>query len=311
MISCTEFIPAYSTLFTYLEENWGPDEVPNYWGKHFDPSRAPVYRFVSTDGIRGCFNYWSGTLNEEAADFTMYLNEKAGWFMIAMHRCPSKGRLLELKDAIGVEPYRNYCLHCDHYRASIEACGYTYIYNFLGIDKAACSILIYDPKIFDGRVIVDENTLVMDRRASDNEYFHQSFHSSMNKGIDYLYTTYGEEHVRKYLQKFSTSVYCKVAEDAKARGLVAIKEKILDTYTKEHAADAVEVLVTAEGLTVNVKYCPALRFFQSQGVAVSPAYYLTTETVMQTLAENSGFGFSMDAYDPQTGAASYRFICRK
>ena len=24
MISCTEFIPAYSTMFTYLEEKYGP-----------------------------------------------------------------------------------------------------------------------------------------------------------------------------------------------------------------------------------------------------------------------------------------------
>ena len=76
MISCTEFIPAYSTLFTYLEEKYGPAEVPKYWGLHFNPTKSPLYRFVSTEGIKGCFSYWTGTLNEEAADFTMYLNEK-------------------------------------------------------------------------------------------------------------------------------------------------------------------------------------------------------------------------------------------
>lgn len=308
MISCTEFIPAYSTLFTYLEETWGPEEVPAYWGRHFDPKRAPVYRFVSQEGLRGCFSYWAGTLNEEAADFTMYLNEKRGFFSIVMHHCPSKGRLLELKENIGVEPYRNYCLHCDYYRASIEACGLKYIYNFTGIEKAACSELVYDPKIFDGRVIIDEDTIVMDRRAADNEYYHQAFHNSLNKGIDYLYSNYGEGHVKKYLEKFTNTVYWKVAEDAKARGLVAIQERIMDTYQKEHAEDAVETTLTDKELTVTVKYCPALRFFESQGTVVTPLYHLSTETVMETLAKNSGFGFSMDAYDPKTGAASYRFI---
>lgn len=307
MISCTEFIPAYSTLFTYLEETWGPEEVPAYWGKHFDPLKHPVYSYVSKEGLRGCFSYWSVTLNEEAADFTMYLNEKRGFYLLNMHRCPSKGRLLELKDAIGVEPYRNYCLHCDHYRASVEACGLSYIYNFQGVDKAACSILIYDPKNFDGRVIVDEDTLVMDRRAADNEYFHPMFHNSLNKGIDYLYTNYGEERVREYLEKFAATIYRTVAEDAKARGLAAIQEKILDTYAKEHAEDAAEVNLTEEGLVVTVKYCPALRFFKNQGIKVTPLYHLSTETVMETLAKNSGYGFAMDSYDFETGAASYRF----
>ena len=94
MISCTEFIPAYSTLFTYLEEKFGPAEVPKYWGLHFDPTKSALYKYVSKEGIKGCFTYWTGTLNEEAADFTMYLNEKRGYYLLDMHHCPSKGRLL-------------------------------------------------------------------------------------------------------------------------------------------------------------------------------------------------------------------------
>ena len=31
MISCTEFIPAYSELFTYLEDKYGRDEVDVFW----------------------------------------------------------------------------------------------------------------------------------------------------------------------------------------------------------------------------------------------------------------------------------------
>ena len=147
MISCTEFIPAYSELFTFLEQRHGRAEVDNFWTYLFKPDGKgiPLVNFVKKEGIRGCFTYWAGSLNEEAADFTMYLNEKRGFFKIKMHRCPSKGRLLELKDSIGITPYHDYCLHCDHYRAAVAEVGLDYTYDFTDTDKAACSILITDP----------------------------------------------------------------------------------------------------------------------------------------------------------------------
>jgi len=208
---------------------------------------------------------------------------------------------------VGAEPYHGYCLHCDYYRASIEACGLGYIYNFEGTDKAACSILIYDPKKFDGRVIVDGKTTVMDRRASDNEYFHKAFHGSMNKGISYLAENYGVDHVRAYLRKFTKDFYWKVAEKAKAEGLSAIEEKIKDTYGKEHALDVLKTELSDNCLKVTVSYCPAEKYLRDSGVLLSSYYYLSTETVMDTLANMSGFQFSMDSYDPTNGAASYRF----
>ena len=307
MLSCTEFIPAYSALFTFLEEQYGPREVPRYWGLHFDPSKSMLYRFVSKEGLKGCYSYWSGTLREEAADFTLYLDETQGFFLLDMHHCPSKGRLLKLKEEIGVEPYHGYCLHCDHYRAAIEACGLKYLFNCVDNAKAACSILVYDPVIFSGRVTVGPETQILDCRTSDHEYFHKAFHASLNKGITYLAEMYGEANVREYLTGFTKAVYRPVAEDARRRGLAAIEDKILDTYQKEHAPDAVKTVLEGGTLTVTVAYCPAEHYMRSNGIAVSPYYYLTTETVMDTLAQMSGFTFHMDHYDPAAGAAKYRF----
>lgn len=311
MISCTEFIPAYSTLFTYLEEKVGPEEVQRYWEHNFDPKKAPLYGFLSREGLAGCFSYWSGTLNEEAADFTMYLNEKLGYYMLDMHHCPSKGRLLKLKEETGVEPYHGYCLHCDHYRASAEACGLKYIYNFNGTEKAACQILIYDPKIFDGRIIIDSDTKIMDRRAADNEYFHLAFHNGLNKGICYLHENYGEAAVREFLIRFTRDIYAYVATSAKEKGLAAIEEKIRSTYAAEHAEEAVDIRLWKNELAVTVHYCPAEKYLRSAGFKISPLYYLSTETVMETLAKMCGFGFTMDHYDPATGAAKYRFAIKK
>ncbi len=237
----------------------------------------------------------------------MMLNEKGGWFKISMHRCPSKGRLLQLKDEIGIVPYHDYCLHCDSYRSAVSKNGLDYIYDFDGVDKAACTILITDLKVFDGRVIVDEHTKIMDKKAGDNEYFHPDFHSSMNMGIHYLGENYGEDAVNEYLTRYTKNVYQRDIANIKANGLSAIEQKILDTYKKEKAEDAVNTSVENGKLTVEVHYCPAVKHLKSTGRVVSEWYQYTTETVMQVLANESGYRFKMEAYDAENGSARYSF----
>ncbi len=309
MISCTEFIPAYSELFTYLEDKYGREEVDAFWEYLFKPDGKgiPLINHIKKNGIRGCFTYWAESLNEEAADFTMYLNEKRGYFVIDMHTCPSKGRLLKLKDEIGIVPYHDYCLHCDSYRAAVEQVGLGYVYDFKGVDRASCSLLIYNPAVFDGRVIVDEDTEIMDRKASDNEYFHKDFHSSMNMGIHYLGTKYGIDTVREYLTRYTTNVYKNLINDIKSRGLYAIEDKILDTYAKEKAQAAVKISRLDNGLKVEVEYCPAVKHLKATGRDVSVWYRYTTEFVMEELAKSADCEFSMLCYDEDTGAASYEF----
>lgn len=309
MISCTEFIPSYSELFTYLEEKHGRDEVDRFWKYLFEPDGKgiPLIGFVEREGIRGCFSYWKGTLNEEAADFTMYLNEKRGFFYNVMHKCPSKGRLLQLKDEIGIEPYHDYCLHCDSYRAAAEKVGLKYIYNFRGQEEAACSMLIYDPKVFDGRVIIDEDTVIMDRKASDNEYFHRDFHSSLNMGVQYLGMHYGTNAVVEYLTRFTKNVYRPVIEAIKEKGLQAIADKITDTYRKEKAEQDLTLELTENKLSVKIAKCPAVTHLTNTGRTMSQWYVYTTSVVMEVLAEAGGYKFQMLSYDPVTGAAEYCF----
>lgn len=140
MIPCTEFIPAYSELFKYLEKKGGREAVDGFWNYLSDNFLDNLRDLVAEHGIRGCYLYWTHTLNEEAADFTMELDEDAGEFKISMHRCPSKGLLLNLKH---VEPYYDYCGHCDVlYRRVLEPMGYSYDFDMSECDKARCSITI-------------------------------------------------------------------------------------------------------------------------------------------------------------------------
>jgi len=140
MISCTEFIPAYSELFKFLEKKGGREAVLDFWNYLSDTFLGNLKDLVREHGIRGCWLYWTHTLNEEAADFTMELDEEAQEFRIVMHNCPSKGRLLELGR---MKPYHDYCGHCDVlYRRVLEPMGYSYEFDGSGVDKARCAIVI-------------------------------------------------------------------------------------------------------------------------------------------------------------------------
>ena len=143
MISCTEFIPAYSQLFKTLESYGGPEAVEDFWRYLSDKFLTNLRDLVSGHGLRGCWLYWEHTLNEEAADFTMELDEEEGVFRITMHNCPSKGRLNELKH---FDDYPDYCRHCDTlYRRVLEPLGYTYEIDLSECDQARCSIAVRRP----------------------------------------------------------------------------------------------------------------------------------------------------------------------
>ena len=144
MISCTEFIPAYSELFKYIEEKEDKAAVVDFWNYLSDIFLTNLKDLVAANGIRGCWIYWSKMLKEEAADFTMELDEDRGEFSITMHHCPSKGRLLEDKH---IEPYRDYCEHCDLlYRRVLEPLGYEYELDRSQTDQARCHLTVRSNK---------------------------------------------------------------------------------------------------------------------------------------------------------------------
>jgi hypothetical protein len=140
MISCTDFIPAYSELFKTLEKLGGTRAVEDFWNYLSERFLTNLRDLVAANGIRGCWLYWSHTLNEEAADFTMELDEEKGEFQIVMHHCPSKSRLLEYRH---IQPYGDYCRHCDVlYRNILEPMGYQYDADLSECDQARCRVRV-------------------------------------------------------------------------------------------------------------------------------------------------------------------------
>lgn len=267
----------------------------------------PLINFAKKDGVKGCVDYWTGTFTEEAAAATFTYNLEDGWFLSQMHYCPSKGRLLELKETLGLEPYPDYCDHCDYYRAHLEQVGLTWIRDHRQVDAAGCTSILWDPKRFKGIMYMNENTRVKEFHASQQEYFHPDFHSSMNMGVEYVGRTHSEEDVKDYLARFTRNVYKPVFRAMEQDPLAAIEEKIRETYRLEKAQDALLMENDGDRLTVKVAFCPAVKHLHATGREVSKWFRLTTQTVMQTLADHAGLTFVMESYDEQTGAAAYSF----
>jgi hypothetical protein len=140
MIPCTHFIPAYSELFKFLEHKGGPEAVHDFWRYLSDNFLDNLRDLVEKHGIEGCWRYWNHTLNEEAADFTMELDEEEGIFRVEMHHCPSRGMLQDLDH---LQPYHDYCGHCDVlYRRVLEPLGYECEFDMSRCDEAKCTFTV-------------------------------------------------------------------------------------------------------------------------------------------------------------------------
>lgn len=309
MISCTEFILSYNELFAFLDKKYGRSEVDKLWDFLFKPTGKgiPLINFARKNGVGGCVDYWSGTLSEESSDVTFVYNLEEGWFVTKMHHCPSKGRLLEFKESLGIEPYPHYCEHCDYYRSALEEVGLTWIRDHLDVDSAACTSIIWDTKKFSGVMHMNENTVTKEFHSSEHEYFHPDFHSSMNMGIEYLGLYHGEEDVKEYLEVFTKNVYKNIIEKMKTQPFEVLEEKIFETYVAEKAQDALQLEKDSDSLTVKIAYCPAVKHLKNTGREVSKWFYMTTGTVMRSLAEEGRLNFEMKYYDNESGACEYRF----
>jgi predicted ArsR family transcriptional regulator len=140
MISCTEFIPAYSELFKFLEAQGGKEAVVKFWESQAAECLTNLRDLAATKGLAGIFEHYSHTLTEEAADFRMTLDEKKGILEIEMRHCPSRGLLNETKH---IEPYEHYCEHCEvHSRRLLEPLGFKYNIDLSTCKDATCKEII-------------------------------------------------------------------------------------------------------------------------------------------------------------------------
>ena len=332
MISCTEYIPAYSELFKFMDRRSGRQAVYDYWARFFDPKEFPLGRQVARSGLKGCFDYWEVIFSEEACDSTMIYNEAEGWLTMCMHACPSKGRFQKLGY---LEPFDEYCRHCDGYDAIVAAYGLKRYTDYRGTDRAACRMLIVDPARFRGdandmmeKMYLCENNgcqydrdptacplhspgvLVQHCKAADLQYLHPQFHAALEKNLFDLLEMYGEEGVHEFLAQYVAAFHRPLITELKQGKIPAIAQYLQDIYARENASDALTLFTSENEVVAEVSYSPAIKYMQSIGQEVHEIFKSTTETVYKELAKLGGVGFELFSYDIESGRANFRFYLK-
>jgi hypothetical protein len=104
---CYDFCGHYDWTFEWLRCEGGEPLVRRYWEEAIgNDSQRHAAALIATKGFEGMKEYWTHTLAEEAAGYTV--SEKPGIVRIDMHECPSKGFLLRNS----LKAYHDYCDHC-------------------------------------------------------------------------------------------------------------------------------------------------------------------------------------------------------
>ena len=323
MISCTEFIPLYSELFKFLEKEGGFDAVMDYWYFISDNGvcdRKNVNSLISflerdkENPLDGAWKYWSKSLTEEACDLFRVYDKERGIIYSHMRHCPSRGMLNSLSH---IEPYHSYCEHCNviYHPALLEYGLDRHRDNSL-VANAECKSIIFkkDPNI-DLTTVKDEEFIrdgveIMDIKSEDNKYLHRDFHFHGDLALRYLGEHFGENGVRGFLTDYVNNYYSIQIEDAKKRGLIAIKEWIEKIYKIEEASELIDCTLTDNCLSVNISKSPAIAHLRSTGTEPCKYYIEQTRTLYSTVADSVGLSFNLDYYDDD-GKASFRFTKRK
>jgi len=315
MISCTEFIPLYSEFFKFLESKGGHDAVVRYWeyvsdysiGDKTNPNS--LASFMEKYGFEGTWRYWSHTLTEEAADCLRVYDPVNKTYYDHMRHCPSKGMLLAMKH---MEPYYDYCGHCAVlYSRVLKKYGVECDDDYSGVGHAECESLIHMAGVKPGPEAKEpgEGKIVMDLKEGEHKYLHRDFHLIGDMALRYCGEKYGDNGVKEFLRIFAAANYAPLIEDAKKRGLTAIREKLEKVYGIEEAPEVLHAGQTDSELAVTVDRSPVIAYMRSLGQEPSKYYVEETRTLYEAIADACGLGFEL-LYYRDDGGAKYRFFKR-
>jgi len=138
VISCTEFIAAYSELFAFIEERHGVDTLDRFWEELADEFLFNLRDLVAAKGLAGMHEYWTHTLGEEGGDYSMSLTDSE--FRLEIRRCPSVGIL---RRSTHLTPYRDYCRHCTVlYKRVIEPFGFKCEMTIHDAAQGRCELVV-------------------------------------------------------------------------------------------------------------------------------------------------------------------------
>jgi len=150
---------------------------------------------------------------------------------------------------------------------------------------------------------------VIEKKASDNEYFHLDFHLSMNMLLDYIIDNYGYEGVIEYITQFTKQYHKPLIDKLKRGDLLSLQQYIEKIYTKEKWA--ANIKYNKNELIFSIESCPGISYIKSKGQIPSKAYVETYKTLYKVLCEKTPFEYTLVKYNENDGKSTHKFTRRK
>ncbi len=316
MISCTDFIPLYNEFFKYIDARGGYEAVQRYWTAITekgcnDPTNPNSLRsFLEREpGFWGAVHYWEHTLSEESSDVIKIYDLEKKTIAAHMRRCPSKGHLLDYPH---ITPYEHYCEHCWIYKPVLNMFGLDTVRDHSAVDKGECRSIVFEkgtePDWEEAFRITPEKK-IWDIRPSDNKYLHRDFHLSGDRCLAYCGEKYGDNGVDEFLRAFTKAYFGPMIAKIRTKGLSVLEEYLIREYETEEAPEVLHTSLDGEGLIVTVDRSPVISYMRSLNQEPSKYYIEETRTVYAEIADETGYGFSLDYYH-EDGGCRFRIFRR-
>ena len=109
MLGCHDFCGHYEWTFHYTRRRFGQEAVRTLWAEAIGGESQSHYTEAAVQaGLRGLFQTWVKTGEEESCDWAFKLDEQRNFLRFDMYQCPSKGFLI----AGDRNADEDYCDHC-------------------------------------------------------------------------------------------------------------------------------------------------------------------------------------------------------
>jgi len=109
MLGCQDFCGYYEWTFHYARRRWGREGLACLLAEAIGRDSQRHYGDAGARaGLRGLYDTWTKTGEDEHCDWTFTLDERKNVLRCDMRRCPSKGFLIE-RDLNADEDYCNHC----------------------------------------------------------------------------------------------------------------------------------------------------------------------------------------------------------
>lgn len=110
MLGCHDFCGHYEWTFHYVRRRWGQAAIAKLWAEAIGGESQKHYADGALRaGLRGLYETWTKTGEDECCDWTFTLDEPRNVLRCDMRACPSKGFLIE-NDLNADEDYCDHCL---------------------------------------------------------------------------------------------------------------------------------------------------------------------------------------------------------